>query len=137
MTLVWVLLAAALALGIRGVYFYRQLQRFDSFLYSLDRRDETYWLTLFIDYGTLMGFAVVAACLVGFYMPPQLPWPIRFTTVFVAWTGVGLLERFQLHMARRMSEYDLAVAWRTNLIMVGPTAVAMTAAYGVYRWWWS
>lgn len=137
MTVVWLLVPAAIALGIRGAYFYYQLQRFDSFLYSLDRRDATHWLTLAIDYGTLLGFAVVAAYLVAFHFTPQTPAVVRFTTVFFAWIVIGLLERFQLHMTRRMSEFDLAVAWRTNLIMVGLTAIAMTVAYGVYRWWWA
>lgn len=137
MTLVWLLLAAAAALGIRGGYFYYQLQRFDSFLYSLDRRDATHWLALVIDYGTLLGFAVLAACLVAFGFTPQTPSLVRFATVFVAWIVIGLLERFQLHMTRRMSEFDLAVAWRTNLLMVGLSAIAMTVAYGVYRWWWA
>lgn len=137
MTLLWILLAASAALGIRCAYFYYQLQRFDSFLYSLDRRDETYWLTLVIDFATLAGFAALAAYLVGFHLPAESWWPIRFAAVFFAWIGVGLLERFQLHMARRMSEFDLAVAWQTNLIMVVLTATAMTAGYGVYRWWWA
>ncbi len=136
MTLVWLLLAAAVALGIRGAYFYYQLQRFDSFLYSLDRRDATHWLTLVIDYGTLLGFAVLAACLVAFGFTPQTPSLVRFGTVFFAWIVIGLLERFQLHMTRRMSEFDLAVAWQTNLVMVGLTAFAMTAAYWLY-WWWA
>lgn len=135
MVLTWILVAGLLALGIRAGYFFRLLESYESFLDSVERRDENYWLAWIVDGGTLVGFVCVAIYLLGFRLAPHIA-AIRYTAVFIAWVFFGLLERFQIHRARKMSDFEFSVAGRTNLTLALLTGLGMTGVYAIYDWLW-
>jgi cytochrome c biogenesis protein CcdA len=128
----------AVCFAARFAFVAFHLRDLESMWYDFDRKGLTYHIAWLLSIVTL-GAAFAAAAYAIWSLPKtDISWSQRYGTIFVAWLGLALLERFPLHKFPRTNSpllyRDAQADLITNLIMALASAVGMTILSGIYYW---
>ncbi len=133
------LITFAVCISVRFAFVAYHWSRLDAMWSDFDRRRLRYRIAWLLSVITLVAY--FAAAIGAFWSLPKsdVTWPIRYGTIFIAWLGIALLERFPLHKFPRTNSHALFQEAKldlfVNLIMAFGSAIGMTVLTGLYYWW--
>jgi hypothetical protein len=133
------LIVLTICLALRGAFVAYHFNRLEAMWSDFDRRGLSYRIAWLLSAITLVAY--FAAVIGMFWNLPKsdLPWPVRYGAIFIAWLGLALLERFPLHKFPRTNSHALfqeaKLELMVNLIMAFGSAIGMTVLSGAYYWW--
>jgi hypothetical protein len=106
---------------------------------DFDRRGLTYRIAWLLSMLTLVAYFAAAIGAIWSLPKTDVAGHVRYGTIFLAWLGIALLERFPLHKFPRTNSPSLfreaQLHLIVNLIMAFGSAVGMTVLSGLYYWW--
>lgn len=134
------LITLAICAVLRVAFVAFHWNQLDSMWNDFDRRGLTYRIAWLLSGLTLLA-AFIAAAYAIWTLPQTHESSIfsRYGTIFVAWLGIGFMERFPLHRFPRTNSpslyRDAQADLITNLILAVGSAIGMTLLSGLYYWW--
>lgn len=129
----------AICLFLRFAFVAFHWRDLESMWIDFDRRGLSYRIAWLLSLVTLAAYFAAAIGAIWSLSKTDIPWITRYGTIFLAWLGIALLERFPLHKFPRTNSHslfrDAQVDLVVNLVMAVASAIGMTALSGLYYWW--
>lgn len=133
------LIVLAICLLVRFAFVAFHWRDLESMWSDFDRRGLSYRIAWLLSVVTLGAYFAAAIGAIWSLPKTDVSWSVRYGTIFIAWLGLALLERFPLHKFPRTNSHSLfreaQIDLMVNLIMAFASAVGMTILSGIYYWW--